>query len=132
MAYNVGTRPKLRTNLRGWCLGKLIFGRGDVWERQRFGVRELGQLRQAAGGLPTSFSTVRHPVLQVWRDGQRKRVFVYRFLSTGSIEEKVYQRQLSKEGLKQLVSKNGGRGAGGRQTAWCRRLLHAPASHLCQ
>ncbi|GLC33814.1 DNA-dependent ATPase protein rad54 [Pleodorina starrii] len=44
---------------------------------------------------------------RVWRDGQRKRVFVYRFLSTGSIEEKVYQRQLSKEGLKQLVSKNG-------------------------
>lgn len=34
-------------------------------------------------------------------------MFVYRFLSTGSIEEKVYQRQLSKEGLKQLVSKTG-------------------------
>ncbi len=51
----------------------------------------------------------------MWRDGQRKRVFVYRFLSTGSIEEKVYQRQLSKEGLKQLVSKNGGRGARGRR-----------------
>ena len=33
---------------------------------------------------------------QVWRDGQRKHVFVYRFLSTGSIEEKVFQRQLSK------------------------------------
>ncbi|KAG2497992.1 hypothetical protein HYH03_004251 [Edaphochlamys debaryana] len=44
---------------------------------------------------------------RVWRDGQRKRVFVYRFLSTGSIEEKVFQRQLSKEGLKQLVSKSG-------------------------
>jgi hypothetical protein len=26
-------------------------------------------------------------------------VFEYRFLATGSIEEKVYQRQLSKEGL---------------------------------
>ncbi|KXZ56498.1 hypothetical protein GPECTOR_1g446 [Gonium pectorale] len=44
---------------------------------------------------------------RVWRDGQRKRVFVYRFLCSGSIEEKVYQRQLSKEGLKQLVSKSG-------------------------
>jgi len=63
----------------------------------------------------------------VWRDGQKKKVFVYRFLSTGTIEEKarmpgcapfhtrisraplfhvapqVYQRQLSKEGLQNLV-----------------------------
>eukprot|EP00195_Chlamydomonas_chlamydogama_P012357 CAMPEP_0202906302 /NCGR_PEP_ID=MMETSP1392-20130828/38231_1 /ASSEMBLY_ACC=CAM_ASM_000868 /TAXON_ID=225041 /ORGANISM="Chlamydomonas chlamydogama, Strain SAG 11-48b" /LENGTH=1035 /DNA_ID=CAMNT_0049594745 /DNA_START=120 /DNA_END=3227 /DNA_ORIENTATION=+ len=44
---------------------------------------------------------------RVWRDGQTKRVFVYRFLSTGTIEEKVFQRQLSKEGLQSLVSKNG-------------------------
>ena len=26
---------------------------------------------------------------RVWRDGQKKRVYIYRFLSTGSIEEKV-------------------------------------------
>jgi superfamily II DNA or RNA helicase len=36
---------------------------------------------------------------RVWRDGQAKRCFIYRFLTTGTIEEKVYQRQLSKEGL---------------------------------
>ena len=36
---------------------------------------------------------------RVWRDGQKKRVYVYRFLSAGTIEEKVFQRQLSKEGL---------------------------------
>lgn len=41
---------------------------------------------------------------RVWRDGQKKRVFVYRFLSTGTIEEKVYQRQLSKEGLQNVVN----------------------------
>ena len=62
---------------------------------------------------------------RVWRDGQKKRVFVYRFLAAGTIEEKVrslssavcqqlgrlarprivqvYQRQLSKEGLQNLV-----------------------------
>ena len=66
----------------------------------------------------------------MWRDGQKKHVYVYRFLSSGSIEEKVFQRQLSKgeppifvhidvsfrlncslfhptEGLQSLVSKNG-------------------------
>jgi len=35
----------------------------------------------------------------VWRDGQKRRVFEYRFFTTGTIEEKVFQRQLSKEGL---------------------------------
>eukprot|EP00658_Telonema_sp_P-2_P073810 TRINITY_DN62931_c0_g1_i1.p1 TRINITY_DN62931_c0_g1~~TRINITY_DN62931_c0_g1_i1.p1 ORF type:complete len:113 (-),score=24.29 TRINITY_DN62931_c0_g1_i1:120-458(-) len=35
----------------------------------------------------------------VWRDGQKKKVFLYRLLCTGSIEEKVYQRQVSKQGL---------------------------------
>ncbi|CAL8470234.1 g9776 [Coccomyxa elongata] len=41
---------------------------------------------------------------RVWRDGQKKRVFVYKFLTTGTIEEKVFQRQLAKEGLQQVVN----------------------------
>ena len=45
---------------------------------------------------------------RVWRDGQKKRCFVYRFLTTGTIEEKVFQRQMSKEGLQALV--DGGTG----------------------
>ncbi|KAL4440282.1 hypothetical protein ABPG75_003283 [Micractinium tetrahymenae] len=50
---------------------------------------------------------------RVWRDGQQKKVYVYRFMAAGSIEEKVYQRQLSKEGLQQVVdSKAGGKPAG--------------------
>ncbi|KAJ6395975.1 hypothetical protein OIU77_021096 [Salix suchowensis] len=40
---------------------------------------------------------------RVWRDGQKKRVYIYRFLSTGTIEEKVYQRQMSKEGLQKII-----------------------------
>jgi len=38
-----------------------------------------------------------------WRDGQKKRCFTYRFLTSGSVEEKIYQRQLSKEGLQSIV-----------------------------
>lgn len=38
-----------------------------------------------------------------WRDGQNKRCFTYRFLSTGTVEEKIFQRQLSKEGLQSVV-----------------------------
>lgn len=40
---------------------------------------------------------------RVWRDGQKRRCFVYRMMSTGTIEEKVYQRQLSKEGLQDVM-----------------------------
>ncbi|KAF4374022.1 hypothetical protein F8388_007928 [Cannabis sativa] len=42
---------------------------------------------------------------RVWRDGQKKRVYIYRFLTTGTIEEKVYQRQMSKEGLQKVIQK---------------------------
>ena len=38
-----------------------------------------------------------------WRDGQKKRSFTYRFVTTGSVEEKIFQRQLSKEGLQSVV-----------------------------
>ncbi|XP_052818560.1 DNA repair and recombination protein RAD54B-like isoform X1 [Mya arenaria] len=40
---------------------------------------------------------------RVWRDGQRHAVHIYRLLTTGSIEEKVYQRQISKQGLSGAV-----------------------------
>ncbi|KAL8610538.1 hypothetical protein ACOMHN_060458 [Nucella lapillus] len=40
---------------------------------------------------------------RVWRDGQKKEVHIYRLLTTGSLEEKVYQRQISKQGLSGAV-----------------------------
>lgn len=38
-----------------------------------------------------------------WREGQKKRCFTYRFLAAGTVEEKIFQRQLSKEGLQSIV-----------------------------
>ena len=35
----------------------------------------------------------------MWRSGQQRQCFVYRFFATGTIEEMIYERQLSKEGL---------------------------------
>jgi hypothetical protein len=31
---------------------------------------------------------------RVWRDGQKKTVIIYRLLTTGTIEEKIFQRQV--------------------------------------
>jgi DNA repair and recombination RAD54-like protein len=40
---------------------------------------------------------------RVWRDGQKKNCFVYRFLTTGTVEEKIFQRQAHKQALSAAV-----------------------------
>ncbi|CAI2316729.1 unnamed protein product [Caenorhabditis sp. 36 PRJEB53466] len=40
---------------------------------------------------------------RVWRDGQKKPCFIYRLLATGSIEEKMFQRQTHKKALSSCV-----------------------------
>jgi DNA repair and recombination protein RAD54B len=45
---------------------------------------------------------------RVWRDGQKRKVYIYRLLTTGSIEEKIYQRQISKSGLAEVMEARAG------------------------
>ena len=52
-------------------------------------------------------ATDKQAAARVWRDGQRKKVYEYRFFATGSIDEKIYQRQLSKDGLASIVNGTG-------------------------
>lgn len=40
---------------------------------------------------------------RVWRDGQKKDCFIYRFICTGTIEEKIFQRQSMKISLSSCV-----------------------------
>lgn len=40
---------------------------------------------------------------RIWRDGQRKEVWIYRLITTGTIEEKIFQRQLVKQSMSQKV-----------------------------
>ncbi len=45
----------------------------------------------------------RQAMARIWRDGQKKDVSVYRMLSTGTIEEKIFQRQMTKQQLSDSV-----------------------------
>ncbi|XP_014244880.1 DNA repair and recombination protein RAD54B-like [Cimex lectularius] len=40
---------------------------------------------------------------RIWRDGQKKTVHIYRLLTSGTLEEKIFQRQLTKAGLSEAV-----------------------------
>ncbi|KAH7108135.1 P-loop containing nucleoside triphosphate hydrolase protein [Auriculariales sp. MPI-PUGE-AT-0066] len=44
---------------------------------------------------------------RIHRDGQKKPVFIYRLLSTGTIDEKIFQRQVTKLGLSDSLMKQG-------------------------
>eukprot|EP01147_Barroeca_monosierra_P002308 gene2308-5293_t len=44
---------------------------------------------------------------RVWRDGQSKLCFIYRFVTTGTIEEKILQRQAHKKALSKCVVDEG-------------------------
>lgn len=41
---------------------------------------------------------------RIWRDGQKKNVYIYRLLTSGTIEEKIFQRQISKTGLSEAIT----------------------------
>ncbi|KAH6932353.1 hypothetical protein HPB50_004882 [Hyalomma asiaticum] len=43
---------------------------------------------------------------RVWRDGQSRHVSIYRLLTTGTIEEKIFQRQVTKQDLSGAVLDN--------------------------
>lgn len=43
---------------------------------------------------------------RIWRDGQKKPCYIYRMLATGSIEEKIFQRQTHKKALSNTVVDN--------------------------
>mmetsp|Transcript_59295 Transcript_59295/g.109581 ORF Transcript_59295/g.109581 Transcript_59295/m.109581 type:complete len:900 (-) Transcript_59295:153-2852(-) len=45
----------------------------------------------------------RQAMARIWRDGQKKKCFIYRLFTTGTIEEKVYQRQICKDGLSTMM-----------------------------
>jgi DNA repair and recombination protein RAD54B len=50
---------------------------------------------------------------RIHRDGQKLPVFIYRLLLTGTIDEKIYQRQITKKGLASRFMEDGATGSNG-------------------
>ena len=63
----------------------------------------LGELFMSSTNTDWNPAVDKQAAARCWRDGQKKRCFTYRFLATGTVEEKIFQRQLSKEGLQSVV-----------------------------
>ena len=96
--------------------------RQDAVEALNSGRYQVLLLSARAGGAGLNLIGANHLILmdsdwnpaideqakaRVWRDGQKLPVFIYRLLSTGTIEEKNYQRQLVKGELSVAVAAEG-------------------------
>jgi len=71
---------------------------------------------------------------RVWRDGQRRHTYVYRLLAAGSIEEKIFQRQVNKQGLTGAVvdAKAGDNQMPAFDAEQLRRLFRLDERTLCE
>lgn len=104
--------------------GTAVKKRGDIVRRFNQGsMGDVFLLSAKAGGVGLNLIGANRLILfdpdwnpatdlqamaRVWRDGQKKAVFVYRLLCTGTIEEKIFQRQLFKGELQSAVDAENG------------------------
>ena len=67
---------------------------------------------------------------RVWRSGQQRPCYVYRFFAVGTLEEVCYDRQCSKEGLAgEIVDGDGGEPPEPARRPPCPPLRPAPPGH---
>ncbi|KAF8425851.1 SNF2 family N-terminal domain-containing protein [Tirmania nivea] len=63
------------------------------------GINLIGASRLVLFDLDWNPATDHQAMARIHRDGQLREVKIYRMITTGCIDEKIYQRQLSKQGL---------------------------------
>ena len=59
-------------------------------------------------------ATDEQAMARIWRSGQQKRCYIYRLLMTGTIDEKIFQRQLSKTEVADEIGRRPAAGRGER------------------
>jgi DNA repair and recombination protein RAD54B len=60
------------------------------------GLNLIGSNRLIMYDLSWNPASDSQAMARIWRDGQTKPCYIYRLITTGSVEEKIYQRQLLK------------------------------------
>jgi len=63
------------------------------------GLNLIGASRLVLYDIDWNPATDLQAMARVWRDGQKRHCHVYRLITTGTIEEKILQRQMTKRGL---------------------------------
>jgi len=63
------------------------------------GLNLIGASRLVLYDIDWNPATDMQAMARVWRDGQKQHCHVYRLITTGTIEEKIFQRQVMKRGL---------------------------------
>jgi len=63
------------------------------------GLNLIGASRLVLYDLDWNPATDLQAMARIWRDGQKKPCHIYRLITAGTIEEKMYQRQVMKSGL---------------------------------
>lgn len=69
-----------------------------------FGINLIGANRLVLFDPDWNPASDKQAAGRIWREGQKKKCYIYRFMSTNSIEEKIIERQLNKENLSRIIS----------------------------
>jgi DNA repair and recombination protein RAD54B len=95
------------------------------------GLNLIGASRLVLFEVDWNPSTDLQAMARIHRDGQRRDVKIYRLLTTGGLDEKIYQRQLTKQGLADSVMDNKATASSFTQSE-LRDLFSLDAESSCQ
>jgi DNA repair and recombination protein RAD54B len=70
------------------------------------GINLIGASRLVLFDLDWNPATDAQAMARIHRDGQKRPVMIYRMLTTGCFDEKIFQRQITKQGLADSVMDN--------------------------
>ncbi|KAH0541965.1 hypothetical protein FGG08_003597 [Glutinoglossum americanum] len=95
------------------------------------GLNLIGASRLVLFEVDWNPSTDLQAMARIHRDGQRRDVKIYRLLMAGGLDEKIYQRQLTKQGLAESVIDNKASASSFTQSE-LRDLFSLDTESLCQ
>jgi len=98
---NIGARHKLVTNFNDPISNSFVFLLSS--KAGGCGINLIGANRLVMFDPDWNPANDKQAMARVWREGQKKECFIYRLFATGTIEEKVFQRQVCKDGLSSML-----------------------------